>query len=268
MKGVGSDLAALLTSAVEEVERRRKTTQCFRECPLIALLILALVVGGIVLALVNASLAKADGVRQHQQWKRSTKETLGLADVAYGPVTLGINVDRRMLATIRRDGRGEWIPYDAVAGVELTPFYMRIDEGTSETTTHRGSQLIGAGLGAALAGPAGMIVGGLSGGSRTESFGSSSEFLSELELKIRLFSEQEPLLKLRFSVTELGQFDPVTKRLEGGPEDVERIAARLATELECRGPKKRATNAYRSFEQLTVATPTPVPKGWWQRTFG
>jgi hypothetical protein len=234
----------------------------------IALLIVGLAVGVIILAWTNASHARADGIRLHQQWRRSTKEKLGLTDIAYGPVTLGVNVASRMLAIIRRDGNGEWIPYDAVAGVELTPIYRRIDEGTSETTTRRGSQIIGAGLGAAVAGPAGMIVGGLSGGTRTESFSSSSEFLSELELKIRLFNEHEPLLKLRFSVTDLAQFDPATKRLEGGADDLERIAARLATEVECRGPDKRGTNAYRSFEQLIVGGPPPVPKGWWQRTFG
>jgi hypothetical protein len=235
---------------------------------LAALLILMLVCGTIVFVWLNSSQQRADGARLRREWRRSTKEQLGLNELAYGSTTLGSSTDRRALAVIRASGEGEWIPFDAVAGVELTPFYARIDEGTSETTTRRGPQLIGAGLGAVVAGPAGMIVGGLSGVTRTESFSSSSEFLSDLELKVRLFSDDKPLLKVRFSVSELIQFDPETQRLEGSSDDIDQITARLATEVQCREAVQPANKRVYSFEKLSVPPPPPVPKGWWQKTFG
>ena len=201
-----------------------------------------------------------------RRWRTAVEEQLGLADVIHDRITLGVNVRKRAIAVVRSNGHGKWIPFEAIAGVELTPFYTRIEEGTSETSTRRGSQLIGAGIGAAIAGPAGMVVGGLSGGSRTQSSSSSSEFLSEMEIKLRLFSEEEPLLKWRLSGPV--DFDPETKQFEGGLDGLERIAARLATEIECRQTSAEAAKRVSSFETFTVSPLPVVEEGLWSKTFG
>jgi hypothetical protein len=86
-----------------------------------------------------------------------------------------------------------------------------------------------------------------------------------MELKLRLLSEQEPLLKLRFeSKTEL---NPETGEFEGGLEGLERIAARLATDLECRGGAPELVSDH-SFEQFQVQQRPQVGEGWWSETFG
>jgi hypothetical protein len=202
----------------------------------------------------------------HRQWRKAVREQLELTHAVHDGYTLGVNVRRRAVAVIDPHGQGKWIPYEAVAGVELTPFYTRVEQGTSEATTRRGAQLIGAGIGAAIAGPAGMVVGGLSGGTRTESFSTSSEFLSGMELKLRLLSEEEPLLKLRFEGK--AGFNPDTKEFEGGLDELERIAARLATEIDCREQSTSASLRADAFDTFEVPARPEVGEGWWSQTFG
>lgn len=231
------------------------------------LMLVALVIGGLGWALFRGSASKTKQARSvKRQWRQAIKQRLSLTDFVHDGYAIGVNIQRRAVAFIRADGHGKWIPYDAVAGVELTPFYSRIEEGVSESTTRRGSQLIGAGIGAALAGPAGLVVGGLSGGARTESISSTSEFLSEMELKLRLLSDDEPLLKLRFS--NRIDYDPETEKFDGGLDDLERIAARLATDIDSRKDKARAHDHSESFEQFSVAACPHVVEGWWSKTFG
>lgn len=98
----------------------------------------------------------------------------GLQDLPdFDPVIIGIQNSmqseraldpaRRKLAIVQAPGRfeREWrfVVYgsDDVAGVEL------VKDGVSITKTQRGSQLVGAAIGGTLLGPAGLIVGGLSG---------------------------------------------------------------------------------------------------------
>lgn len=232
----------------------------------LTILMLLLLLVGFLWLRFQGSLQKtrlAKGVKR--AWRKEVITELGLVDVVGRGRLLGVNLQRRALAIIGVNGSGKWIPYDAIAGVELTPFYSRIEEGGSETTTRRGTQLIGAGIGAAIAGPAGLVVGGLSGGSRTQTSSSSSDVLSSMELKLRLFSDVEPLLNLSFENEP--DFNWETKTYEGGLDSLERIAARLATEIERRKARAKKPR-FDTFETISTKAAPHADEGWWSSTFG
>lgn len=216
--------------------------------------------------MVNGSLGQTrEARREASDWRKEVSAQLGLTDVAGSGNIVGVHLERHAFAFVKRDGTGKWVPFDAVAGVELTPFFSTFEEGTGETKTRRGSQLIGAGLGAAIAGPAGLIVGGLSGGSTSTHSSSSSEVLDAMELKVRLFSDAEPLMKINMANSL--HFDPVSKQYEGELDGLERLAARLATEIERRGPSFEKPQ-FASFEAIAVKEAPRTQEGWWSSTFG
>jgi hypothetical protein len=113
--------------------------------------------------------------------------------------------------------------------------------------------LIGAGIGAAVAGPAGAVIGGLSGKTETFSHSSSSEYLDHVELKLRLLSNEVPVMKLTFG---------------SDIDDVERIAARIATAIEHRGTDSSTPDLGAPFENFVVSAPPEFSVGWWKKTFG
>lgn len=216
--------------------------------------------------MVNGSLEQTrEGRREASDWRKEISNRLGLTDVVGSGHIVGVNLERRSFAFIGADGTGKWVPFDAVAGVELTPIFSTFEEGTVETKTRRGAQLIGAGLGAAIAGPAGLIVGGLSGGSTATHSSSSTEVLDAMELKVRLFSDVEPLLKIH--IENSLYFDPIAKHFEGGLESVERLAARLATEIERRDPSLKSP-CFASFGTINVGRAPRTQEGWWSSKFG
>ena len=86
-----------------------------------------------------------------------------------------------------------------------------------------------------------------------------------MELKLRLLSEEEPLLKLRFS--QNADFDPVAKQFEGGLDNLERIAARLATALQRRAVQVSPT-LHTEFDEFSVTSKPQMAEGWWSKTFG
>lgn len=260
-----------------ESEKRGEGSQPFRHSPkprlrttwgtvmLTALLILG-VLALLIWLMVNGSVEKSRKAwREASNWRKEISAQLGLTDVAGSDNIVGVNLDRHAFAFVKRDGTGKWVPFNAVAGVELTPFFSTFEESTGETKTRRGSQLIGAGLGAAIAGPAGLIVGGLSGGSTTTHASSSSEVLDAMELKVRLFSEVEPLMKI--NLTNSYHLEPVSEHSTGGLDGLERLAARLATEIECRGSSFEKPN-FASFEAIAVKEKPLTREGWWTSTFG
>lgn len=217
---------------------------------MLLLLIVAFIVGVVVSNISKTTTAASDAYRT---WSSKFVAAFGVEEVVRDlGHAIGASLCRRQLAIVNRGGHGRWIDFDQIAAVELTPIYDRIDQSTSQTTTRRGSQLIGAGLGAAVAGPAGLIVGGLSGNTTTETRGSSSQFLSRLELNLRIFDDAIPNLKL--SITS-------------GYDEAERLAARLANIIDQRGTKYVPSS--RSTDSTFITDPLPsMPRGWWQRTFG
>lgn len=218
--------------------------------PVIFLLVL---LGLLIWALVKSSTDRSNESRRAlSEWTDQVKKQLQLSELVLNPqYGVGVDISGRRLAVLDANGEGSWIGFNRIAQVELIPFYTRRDESSSETSTRRGSQFLGAGIGAAVAGPAGLIVGGLSGKQTISTQGSSSEYLSKLELKLRLRSDRMPMLKIAFS-----------EHLDG----VELMAARLANAVdESAGPAPPGSELLETFQ---VKCRPVVADGLWKRTFG
>ena len=188
-----------------------------------------------------------------RDWAKLVSSELSLTELADDNWnSIGVNAVKKELAIIDNDGTGFWIEFNRIAHIELVPTYSTSYRSTSSTSTRRGSQLLGAGIGSAIAGPAGLIVGGLSGKTRTTTQGSSTESLSSVELKLRLRSSELPFLSLTFRW--LGT-------------DLETIAARVENFLDGNPPVVAGLEE-QAFRRFSVV-PRPVLRvSWWTKTFG
>ena len=186
------------------------------------LLIFVIIVGAPVALALLMLASWNQSYRQSIDYAFSVASTHHVQDVVTDGVwTAGIDPDTRVLVIVGSKGRGHRFTYDHVASVELTPIYEHHDAGTATTTSNRGSQLISAGVGAAIAGPAGLVVGGLSGSRTTTHDSVSTAELDRIELKIRLYFDDLPVVKIvapSYAATQ-----------------AERLAARLANAIDQRG---------------------------------
>lgn len=105
---------------------------------------------------------------------------------------LAIDLERKKLAIVRALGNSatEWrhfiYPFDEIVAVEL------VRNGSSIIKTQRGSQVAGAAIGGVLLGPAGLIVGGLSG-SKTQ-----QDMIEKLSLRIYVNDLLAPVQEVIF----------------------------------------------------------------------
>lgn len=117
--------------------------------------------------------------------------------------------------------------YSKLRAVTLTPVTEMESMTSGETVTHRGSQIISAGLGAMLAGPTGAIVGGLTSPQQHSSTTTDESWSSDLILELFLKDEDLP----RFELHASGGSSVVSHPMEEAFKD---MAARLANIVEDR----------------------------------
>jgi hypothetical protein len=227
---------------------------------MVVFIVFAVMLAIVFIVIVTSSKPFATGAfAQLQEHEQRVRDALQLDEFASGDGrAIGVSCARKAVAVLESSGTGSWVPFARIAAVEIAREYETHESSYAQTQTSRGSQALGAAVGAAVAGPAGLVVGGLSSKSTTVSYGSSYQRLSVVHLKLRLYSEDTPFLSV-----------PVH-----GEEAVERIAARVQNEIEQRGPAVPTSEEMRlPFERMQVpdlVTPLlerPQP-GWWQRTFG
>jgi hypothetical protein len=97
---------------------------------------------------------------------------------------IGLRTKSRKIVIKPQDGAVIELDYDALRSVTLTPVMSSYSESFGEVSTRRGSQLIGAGVGAAVAGPLGALVGGLTGGQKQQSSTTTLSSTDDLELEM------------------------------------------------------------------------------------
>lgn len=237
-------------------------------------LIFLLIVGGGVVALVmfvsaDGAAREAHGVRARLVDDLAAEHDL-LHAVAAGDVIIGVKEGRHALFYKLADQPHLWLSIANIAAVELRPVFERRDESTATTTTSRGSQLIGAGVGMAIAGPVGALIGGTTGARQTTSRIESNAVLRALELEMRVRDARRPRLIVSIS-QPLPSGSIVPPALE---ERSRNLAAFLATAIEdagSTGPESREQGG--EPHAAPIAWPSqPLAvgerRGWWQRTFG
>ncbi len=196
----------------------------------------------------------------NKKWVASIRLGHALPIIVYnGTTALGVNSDNRKIGVFRRDGDGYVLTGDHVRSVELTPIYQTVTDSTGETRTNRGSQLLSAGIGSAIAGPVGLLAGGLSGSTRNVSQSVSQQNLVSMEINVRFLSDEVPLV-----VIATGMVD-----------DAREIAARLANMIDMRPAALDALPPVQSVQTVPLTDEefaslplAPVQRGWWSRTFG
>lgn len=105
---------------------------------------------------------------------------------------IGLRPASKQVVARTRDGTFVELTYKALRSVSLTPVLCTFSESSGQTTTRRGSQIIGASLGGVVAGPLGMVVGGLSGGQTHQSITTTNSSTGDLELEVFFRDDQLP----------------------------------------------------------------------------
>ena len=112
--------------------------------------------------------------------------------------------------------RSDAIPFSKIEEVEI------ISNGNTIVKSNRGSQAAGAALGAALLGPAGLIVGGLSGST------TAREKIEQVKVRIRIQDVVKPLYELVvFNSEQKGGVKPDSFLVKSALAPVEELMARL-----------------------------------------
>lgn len=228
----------------------------------VVFLIVVVVVGAYIasqLSQLQTNIA-ADAVDRTARLDEITR-AYDLADSFWvGGIVVGYDRDKRQMLLFRSDTNKAMVPINGIKEADLL-VTSHESGSTSVTTTNRGSQLAGGVVGAAVAGPLGMVVGGLSGSQTTTS---TNTVIETIELRFRLDSETLPMLKLK---------------LDGaGYPTAEKLVARLKNGIE-RGDVAESNDSDIGNGDFgaSVSAVLPVPpadvlaqqqKGWWQRTFG
>ena len=200
-------------------------------------------------------------------WSRSIAVRHQLPLVIYNrTMAIAFNSATKAIGVFQRNGDGYLLSGEHVAAVEFKSEYMNFTSGTGETTTNRGSQLVGAGIGAAVAGPVGMLAGALSGSTQTQAHSSTQQVLTSAGLEIRFFSEELPVVAITTSMVD----------------EARQLAARLAIIIDLRtnvpADLPAAQLVHTTMLNLEEAAslnkiaepsaPEGIRRGWWQRTFG
>jgi hypothetical protein len=194
------------------------------------IVVIVVIVGGVALMFWSMNENYNRRVKQETDVASRCKQENGLdyAVVKAPAYFVGIRSADREIVVSTAEGR-HVLPFEKLRGVSLTPIMETVFESTGESHTNRGSQIIGAGLGAAVAGPAGLIVGGLSGSQSTASTSTSSAHVVDLELD--LFFRDDNLPRFVFNGGSYGTWGSLSITY-GQEQETRNLAARLANVAE------------------------------------
>ena len=223
------------------------------------LVIVIVIVVAVAIGIALASSASTHA-REERRWLASVASAHGLSLIVNDSQrALGFDKGTQRIGAFERTGDGYLFRGGHLAAVELTPIYESVTLSSGETRTNRGSQLVSAGVGAVVAGPAGAVIGGLSGSTHTSTNSRSEQRLASVELHVRFLSEELP-----YVLVATGQI-----------EKARELAARLANIIDLREkrtgplePPERVTTALLSNEALATLPASATQRGWWSRTFG
>ncbi|HEU5066637.1 MAG TPA: hypothetical protein VFT61_00410 [Sphingomicrobium sp.] len=179
--------------------------------------ILIIIVGGVSWLIILA--------KQQAALKRAAQEAFKTEhagwDIYFSPydqVAIAINHDARalVLGTTKAHKRYAW---SSIASVEL------VRDGTSITSTNRGSQLMGAAVGEVLLGPLGLLIGGVSGSKRTV------QRVSQIGLKIIVDDRVSPIYTIDFLRLPGSGADPKNKLVKSAAQRAEHVHALLVNAI-------------------------------------
>jgi hypothetical protein len=136
----------------------------------------------------------------------------------FGQKVIGLNHGSRaiVLGTIETHKQ---YPWSAIASVDV------IRDGTSITSTNRGSQLMGAAVGEVLLGPLGLLIGGVTGSKRTV------QRVSQIGIKIIVDDRYTPIYSIDFLRVPGSGVDPKNKLVKDAANRAEHVHALLVNAI-------------------------------------
>lgn len=136
----------------------------------------------------------------------------------FNEAVVAINHDDRaiVLGTTSAHKKYAW---SSIASVDV------IRDGTSITSTNRGSQLVGAAVGEVLLGPLGLLIGGVTGSKRTV------QKVSQIALKIIVDDRVTPIYTVEFLRIPHPGADPRNKLVKDAAQRAEHIHALLVNAI-------------------------------------
>jgi hypothetical protein len=151
---------------------------------------------------------------------------------------IAINHDQRaiVLGTTKTHKRYAWA---SIATVDV------IRDGTSITSTNRGSQLMGAAVGEVLLGPLGLLIGGVTGSKRT------TQRVSQIALKVIVDDRYNPIYSIQFLKVPGSGADPSNKLVKDAAHRAEHVHALLVNAI--RNSSLQASSPNPQIAQRSVA---------------
>lgn len=121
--------------------------------------------------------------------------------------TVGISWERQ-LVVIRQDGADRSvIPFSEVRSADIELDNVNITKTTTTTSTNRASQLAGGMIGGAALGPAGLIVGGLSGSTTSKAKGIGRNQIRLVRLVVQVRDRANPVRSITLYEDKFGEGD-------------------------------------------------------------
>lgn len=176
------------------------------------ILFAVIVIGGsLIVALVMA----ANNTIKYNQGKIANEQTRLQENYGDGDYhitlpdlhTIGIAWDRKLVVIRDSAVEGDAMPFANIRSADIELDNVSITTTTTTTSTNRGSQLAGGLIGGAALGPAGMIVGGLSGGSTSKAKGIGRKQICLVRLIVRVRDRANPVRSITLYEDKYGEGD-------------------------------------------------------------
>jgi hypothetical protein len=203
----------------------------------VGVLIAIIVVGGLIW-LIKMGMEQAALNQAAQDAFKAEHAGWDIYVAPYDQAVIAIHHDARaiVLGTTRSHKQ---YPWQSIASVDV------VRDGSSITSTNRGSQLMGAAVGEVLLGPLGLLIGGVSGSKRTV------QRISQIGLKIIVDDRVKPIYTIDFLRVPGSGAEPRNKLVKSAAQRAEHVHALLVNAI--RNSSIQAASVLPQIEQRSVA---------------
>lgn len=200
--------------------------------------LLTIIIVGVIIWLIKKGVEQAALNRAARDAFKAEHAGWDVYIAPYGEAVIGFNHEHRaiVLGTTRVHKQ---YPWGSIASVDV------IRDGTSITSTNRGSQVMGGAIGGVLFGPLGLLIGGVTGSKRTH------QRVSQIALKIIVDDRVTPIYTIEFLRVPGSGADPGHKLVKDAASRAEHVHALLVNAI--RNSSLRAASSAPALASRSLA---------------